>query len=308
MDGHRYALWLAVVVGLFCFTGTTCPRRLMPIQTPQVLPPTPTVAQIVEAVNQRSRQIQSFSTNSATLSGSGWPSLRANIAFERPRMFRLVAETGITGAEVDLGSNSDMFWFWVKRSQPPAIFFCRHDQYATGQARQRVPIDPNWLIEALGVAEFDPSLPHEGPYADPSGRLQIRTIRNTPEGPMTKVTLVDPSSAWIMEQRIYNAQNQLVASSVAEGYRRDPLSNIYMPTAVRIDFPAAGMSLRVSLGNVQVNRPVGNPERLWAMPSYPGAQPVDLCDPNLQLAPVGVPPATAARMPTVDPRQPATWR
>ena len=68
---------------------------------------------------------------------------------QRPRCFRLRAD-GI-GPEVDLGSNDQLFWFWIKRSQPPAIYFCRHDQFATSRARQMIPIHPNWLIEALGT-------------------------------------------------------------------------------------------------------------------------------------------------------------
>ena len=51
----------------------------------------------------------------------------------------------------------------MRRNQPPAVYYCRHDQFAASQARQMVPFEPAWLIEALGVAEIDPGLPHQGP-------------------------------------------------------------------------------------------------------------------------------------------------
>ena len=44
----------------------------------------------------------------------------ADIAFQRPRSFRLVGAKFI-GPEVDLGSNDELLWFWVKRAQPPAL-------------------------------------------------------------------------------------------------------------------------------------------------------------------------------------------
>ena len=122
---------------------------------PQVLPPGAGLEQVIAAVNRNNSQIQALFSDSATLSGPGYPTLRAHIAYQRPRNFRLRADTGLTGPEVDLGSNDQLFWFWIKRNQPPAVYFCRHDQFPTSRARQMIPIDPNWLIEALGTLEFE---------------------------------------------------------------------------------------------------------------------------------------------------------
>lgn len=273
---------LLVTVGLFALSGASCPRAWTPSSTPvpQVLPQSPSLEQVIQAVNQRSSQIQSFSSNSATLSGPGYPTLRANLAYQRQRNFRLRAETAITGPEVDLGSNDQLFWFWVRRNEPPAVYFCRHDQFVSSQARQMIPVEPSWLIEALGVIEFDPSLPHQGPYPDKNHRIQVRTIRETPEGPETKITIIDPVSAWVMEQHVYDGHGRLKASAVAEGYRRDAYSGLYMPAAVRVSCPAANFSLRLDLGSVQVNRLAGNPGELWTAPTVPGTPMVDLGDPN----------------------------
>ena len=81
-----------------------------------------------------------------------------------------------------MGSNDELFWFWVRRAQPPATYYCRHDQFAASPARQDFPIDPYWLIEAFGIAELDPALPHQGPFRLPGGQLEVRTIREIPKG------------------------------------------------------------------------------------------------------------------------------
>jgi len=272
-----------VAVGLLGLSGASCPQMLAQFTTPapRVLPPSPALEQVVEAVNRRSSQIQSFYSTSAAMSVPGYPTLRASMAYERPRRFRLRAETGLTGPEVDLGSNDQMFWFWVRRSQPPAVYFCRHEQYLTGRARQIIPVDPSWVIEALGVAELDPGLPHQGPFPAKGNRLEVRTIRETPEGPTTKVTILDALTAWVMEQRIYDAQGRPRASSVAEGYRRDPLSGLFIPTAIRLDCPPAQFSMRIDLGNAQINSLPSQSGELWTVPSFPGTPLVDLGDPNL---------------------------
>lgn len=278
MDGMRLRLGLMVFLGLFATSGASCHNYVRQFGQPavRVLPPTASLEQVIDVVNRNSAAIYAFSSTEASISSPGMPTLRANVAFHRPQRFRLRAQTAMTGAEVDLGSNDELFWFWVRRSERPAVYFCRHDQFATSAARQSIPIDPSWLVEALGVVEFDPALPHQGPYPLPGDRFEIRTVRETPQGPVTKSTVIDAVRGWVVEQHLYDAAGQRMASAVAEQHRRDPLTNLVMPRVVKIDSPQAEFSMRVNLGNVQINRLSGNPAELWSMPRYPGAAMVDL--------------------------------
>ena len=280
----RFRWLLLLCTGLLALSGASCPQTLQRYTSPlpRVLPPSATLEQVIDVVNRNNSQIRSFSTNQASISMAGVPSLGASVAFERSKRFRLRAGTGLTGPEFDLGSNDEMFWFWVRREQPPAVYFCRHDQFATSKARQMTPFEPGWLIEALGVAEFDPALPHQGPYPLPNDRLRIDTIRNTPEGPVKKITIIDGSQGWILEQHLFDAQGQRLASSIASQHRIDPASSLVMPRVIQIDCPAAQRTMRIDLGNVQINRLSGDPAALWTMPSYPGAPLVDMGDPNFQ--------------------------
>ncbi len=291
MDGYRSRLLLAVAVGLVALSGASCqnlvPQLVSPL--PRALPASPTLEQVIQVVNQNNSQIYSFSTTQAGLSGPGLPRLRASLAFQRPNRFRLRADTAVTGPELDLGGNDQLFWFWFKRDQHPAVYYCRHDQFATSRARQMIPIDPTWLVEALGVGQFDPALPHEGPIRLPGDRLEISTIRNTPQGPTRTSTVIDAARGYVLEQHVYDAQGLLVASSILSRHRRDPLSGLVMCTVAKISFPASRLSMRLDLGNVQINRLPGNQAELWTMPSYQGSPQVDLCDPSFQ-PPPGVPP------------------
>ncbi|MGD0656010.1 MAG: hypothetical protein ABSA16_16870 [Thermoguttaceae bacterium] len=296
MHGYKSRLLLLVVVGLFALSGASCPNMLRPQSPPlpRALPPSPTLDQLIQVVNGNNSRIQSFYTGHATLSGPGIPALSAKIAFGRPNFFRLYAASGLTGGEVDLGSNPEVFWYWVRRSQPPAIYYCRHDQFANSPARFSIPVQPDWLIEALGVSEIDPGLPHQGPFPLQGDRLRINTIRETPDGPVTKVSIFDGAQGWVLEQYIYNAQGILMTKAVASGHRRDPLSGLVMPGAVTVDCPSAQFSIRIDLGPVEINRLSGNAAELWTMPQIPGAAAVNLANPNVQpmtSQPPGVNPA-----------------
>jgi len=297
MDGYRRCLRLFLSVGVLALSGASCPRLVQQFAAPvpRILPPSPTLEQVIHVVNQNNSRIHSFCATQATLSGPGIPSLRASLAFQRPKRLRLRAETAVSGTELDFGSNDELFWFWVKRAQPPAVYFCRHERFATSPVQRRIPFDPQWLIEALGISELDPLGQHEGPIPLAGDRLQIRTIRDTARGPVTKVTIIDGRRGCVLEQHLYDANSRLLASSLAEGHRRDPLSNLVMPTSVKVHCPMAEFSVRIDLGCVQINRLSGNPAELWAMPRFPGAEMVDLGDPNLGLPQAAGPPAVSSR-------------
>ncbi len=282
MNAYQRRWLLLLVVGLFAASGASCPRMIRQVTNPlpRVLPPAAPLEKVIEVVNRNNSQIQSFSTNRASISGQGFPSLTASIAFQRPQRFRMKAEW-MTGAEFDMGSNDEFFWFWMRRQEPPAVYKCRHDQFAASQARQAVPFDPKWLIEAFGVAEFDPGLPHQISYL-PNDRIRIDTIRNTPQGPMTKIAILDGSQGWILEQHLFDAQRHPVGSSVASGHRRDPLSGLVMPTVVQINCPASQLAMRIDLGNVEINRLTDDRAALWTVPSIPGTPVVDMGDPNFR--------------------------
>ena len=285
MEAYRTVLRLIGVLVGVALSGSGCAWLTPPQQfaLPRTLPPSPTIDNVVRAVNNNSSQIYSFSTDEARLSVQGFPSLRANIAFERPKRLRIRADTAVTGPELDIGSNDELFWIWVMRDPP--LYYCRHDQFACSAARRMFPIDPDWLIEALGIVQLDPTLPHQGPTPLPGGRLQICTTRQTVDGLVTKITVVDGVTAAVLEQHLSDAQGQPIASALAGSHRQDPLSGLIMPKTVDIRCPRAQFSMRIDLGNVKINRPLVNPAQLFTMPVGDTTPPVDLGNTNLQLTP-----------------------
>jgi hypothetical protein len=307
MNAYRRFVFLAVVAGLFGLSGASCPFLWTDqddlSHAPPALGPAPNLDQVIQVVNAQTSQVQSFSAPAASISGQGFPTLRASIAFERPLRFRLRAETGLSGPEIDLGSNDELFWIWLRRNQPQELVYCRHDQFRSNpMLRRRLAVDPQWLIEALGVVQFDPTQHHQGPYPASNGRLEIRSMRETPEGPAMKSTFLDGIHGVVLEQQVFDARGQLIARSVAGRFRRDPANGLFMPTVIDIQSPPNKFAMQVNLGAVEINRPMTNGGQLWTMPSYPGYPAVDLCNPNQSTAP-GAAPAMTSR-----PRQPNVLR
>lgn len=294
MNKYRAGILLLVAAGLVSLSGASCPyfRRPDAFTNMPPLPQNPSLEQLIQLVNANNLQIRSFSASEASVSGTGFPRLRARIDFERPQRFRLRA-TFAFSEELDVGSNEELFWFWFKQNPTPALYYGRHAQFASSPVRQTLPVDPYWLIEAFGIGEIDPTLPHQGPWTRPDGRLEIRTTRQSPTGQTTKVTLLERHGL-VVEQRLYDARNQLIASATTTQHHRDPLSGLVMPTDIALSIPSQQMTIRISLGKVEINRPAANPE-LWAMPNYPGSPPIDVCSP-------GAIPAGGAQAPSLSSR------
>lgn len=280
----RNVLPVALLLLLFCCSGATCTRSFrnpfVPYgpPAPEVLAPGASLDMVIAAVNQNASRIQNYQTTNASITVPGvtaLPLLRGNIAAERPGRLRLQASTSLTGPEVDLGSNDELFWFWVKRNEPQALYFSHHNQYVGSAAQQLMPIEPSWLLDALGFAQFDPHDYHEPPIPHGNGKLEIRSVLQTRIGNLTKSTVVDASRAWVLEQYIYDAQGTLLASAVARSHQYYPAANISLPQEIEIRLPVAQMALSIDVGTVVLNQPSLNPT-LWQLPAISGCPQVDL--------------------------------
>jgi hypothetical protein len=270
------------VAVLFAASGAQCTQATwpgMPAFVPastEALTDSPTRDQRIAAVDGNSGRIHSFWTNSATITIAGFPALAGSIAAEPPWRFRLKAGKRLTGTELDLGSNDDIFWVWVRSSDPPALFYCRHDQHGLSEASRMIPVPPGWLIEALGLFRFDPLARHEGPYRRPDGHVELRSSLVTPGGPLYKQTVLDAKQGWVLEQHMFNAQSVPLASVWARGHHKDEATGVALPSHVEIRMPPTRLAIQIDVGDVVINQPVGDPVHMWSKPAYPGYADVDL--------------------------------
>ena len=280
----RSAKSFLLTVLLFVCSGATCNHALRnPFASfgppaPQVLVAGSSLDQVIAAVNQNSAKIQSLQTTNATITVrglTGVPSLRGNIAAQRPGRLRLEASTTFLGPQVDLGSNDELFWFWSKQNEPPALYYSRHDQFAGSAAQQVMPIEPQWVLDALGMMQFSLAGQHQGPFPYGNNTLEIRSVVPSRSGTMTRTTVIDGRTAWVLEQHIYDAQGTLVASSRARSHRYYEGLGVSLPQVIDINIPATQLALTIDLGTVSVNGILSNPA-LWSLPSLSGYPQIDL--------------------------------
>lgn len=254
--------------------------------TQDLLPPDvllstePTLDELIQITNQNSARIQQLQASNARIrllneDTIDYP-LSASYAFDRPRRFRLRAGTSFTGDELDLGSNDDTYWIWVKRDDRKKIYFGRHSEYYQSAARQVLPVPPDWLAEALGVVQFDANHYHTGPSRNRPGQLEVQSRIQTPGGELLKITVFDERYAWVLEQHVYDASNQLLASALASDFYYDPAQQVSLPRNVEINLPTANIHFTMNTPQHQINQLSADPAQLWSMPQPSGYDPYDL--------------------------------
>ncbi len=272
---------------LLVASGASCPRTMAPtgLTAPVAFSAPPTTEAIVQQVNANTQRVLQLQANDATLTVPGLPGLRTSLAMERPKRFRLRSGTGLTGNELDIGSNDEYFWMWAKRNDPPAVFFARHDQFNYASASGILPIPPHWLIETLGIVELDPRAQYLGPTPKGPGRVELRTMVTTEYGPLTKVFVIDDQRGHILEQFVFNTANELLASAVASDFVYEPLNQVSLPRRIEVNLPPAQLTFTLQVDSYVVNSLNADPAQLWAMPELKGYPYTDLT--RLALATVG---------------------
>jgi hypothetical protein len=294
MHGHSkiaasrcLAKFFVVAAMLFCVSGLTGCQLINNIcRKPPTTKPSIVLAQnsslddVINAVNNNNAKKLRFVATNARINIEGAPvSLKSNITYEYPKKYRATGET-VVSKEFDIGSNEELFWVWFKQDPQKSIYFSRHDQYEASPMRDSFQINPDWLVEAMGMTIFQPTPREEHRLAmrTAEGHWKIETKRPTLAGTYTKLTTVDGQTACVLMQELYNPSGLLVASAVSPSHLVDPTTNITYPETVDMIVSMQGqqVGMRLSMGNVQFNPNGPFLGDLFLMPNYPDTRRVDI--------------------------------
>jgi hypothetical protein len=92
--------------------------------------------------------------------------------------------------------------------------------------------------------------------------------------------VIDDARGWVLEQHLYDANQQPIASSVASAFQFDQVHGVSLPRFVEIRLPPAGLSFSLQTDRHLVNQLSGDPNQLWTMPQITGVPTIDLASPD----------------------------
>jgi hypothetical protein len=297
--------WIGILMVGFVSGGATCARResMIPMPPPPVvLSDTPTLEELAETAN-RTASVRQLSSNSATVTVLSMPKLprltNATLHLERDQRFRLRASLPIVlGAGVDMGSNDEMFWFEVPESiGTKTLYYARHEQYRQQLERAVLPVDPTWVMDALGLVQVDPATVVAGPVRRSDGKLEIRSTLAMPDGTYQRVCMIQPGAGYVTDQLLYGPRGTLIAQSRASEHVYYDAVQCALPHRVEVKLtPLAGepLEMRIEVGSYAVNQLLSGDPNLFAMPQT-ASNAVDLTTLSMPAATVMSAPPTSYR-------------
>src|SRR5690242_2562384 len=133
----RYVIPWMGLGGLLLVAGCTNTRLGFlnrPDNPPPSNRPTPTVTALVDYLNNNAQHVRTLRCEDMELTASQGlgivraMSLNGKLACAQPRSFRMDAEVAGNN-ELNIGSNDQEFWFWIKRVHPNQ-FYCPYQALA----------------------------------------------------------------------------------------------------------------------------------------------------------------------------------
>lgn len=242
------------------------PRALMSDATPD---------EILEHLNNQRSQVVAWRSTDVRIKASGTgviaPSLSANVSVESPKNLRFTARS-IRGTEVDFGSNTDRFWFWMRANEPDIILTGSHDGLDRQQAVP-IPFPPSWLMESLGVIPIDPATVQVMRDPDTPDLAKLISADYVQGQQVERVMLVDLAQGQIVEHSLYDANGTLITKAVMGDFR-STAAGVMMPRLIKLDCPGADSKMTMTIGRIEVNPSI--PVATWQMQTDPNLQIVDV--------------------------------
>ena len=224
------------------------------------------------------------------------PDLSAQIDCAKPRSFRMKANHGLQSGQLDVGSNDQKFWMYVRHGNPKYVF-TSHEDLASGRANLPVPFDPDWVFMALGMSGVDPSSNPTVEVVQNRRQYVLTSMARTPQGISVKKitgfagddqTGTSPQVKWhaVVDARTNKEIATMDIRKVKRMEVRNPRTGetalVALPTEMRLIFNGPDnqkLKLDMTLRREKIN-PVFNSEQtayLFGMPAQiNGATPVNL--------------------------------
>jgi hypothetical protein len=157
----------------------------------------PQTADLVAYLNKNAQAVPGIQSDDVTLTcqqGFSLPvSLGGKLRCQGPRKFRMTGDF-LGGREVDLGSNDQEFWYWIKKGDPYQVY-CSYQALQEGKVKKvPFPFQPDWVLEAMGMGNYGPAEKYQLTYDDKSLRLTEKT-RSAQGEPVRKVIVFNRNKA-----------------------------------------------------------------------------------------------------------------
>jgi len=293
--------WILLAPLLLCVGCNLTPKTNGPAAKGSAKIPKKDAGDFVDYLNRQTAAVRSVRydevTINATVPGQFVPALtNSMVVCSKPNHFRMTAGLGVGGNQLDVGSNPQEMWMYMRRARTPYVY-CSQTDFPKLQDNLPVKFEPNWVMQALGLSTYDTTRQYtlsvnerdrtyvlSYPDVSTAGQRVLKTIEFAADAAydsfpqvVRHTVLNEDTRALIAEARVTKVQVQKLA--------RDPRTGIaidaQIPTELTLDWPKEQVKLVMRLGKMTVNEEMTTDEfrTMFEKPrSIGSANPVNLAE------------------------------
>lgn len=231
--------------------------------------PPNTAPDLVGILNKNAAPIQTIESDNVdiTVTQNGQPfGLSGKMAMQKNRNFRLIA-SAVSSTEADLGSNNQEFWFYMKRNDPPDLFFCTYNDLP--QAQIKLPLQPDWIAEALCVQELNPE---EYQKVQSANGVELRKQVTYQGEQLIKGVVVatsGPNAGRVVLHRLMRSNGtEIWRAQIIDYQLEKDVGKYVVPYQVKISCPDQKITIEMKIKNCKVNQLQNNPALFTRPPNY----------------------------------------
>jgi hypothetical protein len=233
--------------------------------------PTPTVAALVKYMDDNAQRVRTLRCDDVDLGVSHGiiqlANLPTQLACQQPRSFRMSAKFA-GNDEVDLGSNDQEFWFWIRKMDPHQ-FFCPYQALDEKRpVRLPFPFQPSWVMETLGMGTYGPPERYNLVVEGNPRPKRYKLIEHTygPQGNKVLKVIIfnaieqkDSNSPQITDFLLLDEASgkELCSARILEVYREGP--GVVVPKRLQLRWPEEKITLTLRLSRPMVNAQLPGP-------------------------------------------------
>jgi len=210
---------------------------------------------IINIINKKNESITSFACQDIDILLKNRIIFNAHgeLFYNKDRDLRLKISS-LFGKEMDIGSNSTMFWFWSKRMRPSEL---NYSSYANmGNTGLKTPFNPLWLKGILG---FDRIETKDIKISEHNGLIEIgRKERNILGDEIDRITVIDKTRQLILAHFLYEDDKLVASSEIIE------MRNGY-PYKILISWNEEGIAMLWTFNSPEINGTIS--ESQFLMPN-----------------------------------------
>ncbi len=232
--------------------------------------PVPSREALVRYLNENSvgdnfgKKVQSLSCDDinikVTQGSQTSPNLNASLVALTPRNFFMRGKFNSSTC-FELGSNNQEFWWWIKdlKGGPTNQYYCSYRDLQEGRAGKiNFPLQPEWIIEILGLCPYGPPEKYQIAHDAETVRLIEKT---TVQGRSV-------SKAIVFQRRPQRLPNPIVSdflmiddatgreicsAHIAEAVLDSKVTNAVLPRKIELNCPDMKVRMVMTLNDVAVN-------------------------------------------------------